>query len=366
MTLQQKNTLTWALRGLLAFMFLFSGVAKLYPSPNFALTTFEVKQLLPMGFSASSAAYFSRILIGCEFALGIGLLQPHFLKKIVLPLSILILVIFCGELAYEIATVGNKGNCGCFGSLMPMSPLGAIIKNVIGIGMLVALYPLLKSYAEKKNFAVITTIAFGAILGVFLVGPMNKVTTAVEETVEEVVVEDVNPTNSKDTTLTTHGTASATAPKSGEKPTAVVAPVKQEEDVPKAKKSGYGSIFADVDTDRKILCFFAPGCEHCQQTVKELTQLKKSIPNFPEIRIAFMDEEPELIPQFFEIAGQKYTYKILDIATFWTKLGTGKDTPGVFYLWNGNLVKEYNGIDAKKFEKEEFKKIVQKKWSELK
>lgn len=362
---KNRSTITWALRGLLAFMFLFSGVAKLYPSPNFALTTFEVKQLLPMGFSATSAAYFSRILIGCEFALGIGLLQPHFLKKLVLPLSIIILVVFCGELAYEIATVGNKGNCGCFGSLMPMSPLGAIIKNVIGIGMLVALYPLLKAYQEKKNFYVVSTIAFGSILGVFLVGPMNKVTTQVEEPVEEVVVvEEIKTTTPTDSTKTIQATAvnGKKEPVKGQ----VLTPVKQEEDAPKTKKSGYSSIYADIDTDRKILCFFAPGCEHCQQTIKELTLLKKTVPNFPEIRIAFMDEEPELIPQFFEIAGQKYTYKILDIATFWTKLGSGKDTPGVFYYWNGNLVKEYNGIDAKKFDKEEFKKIVQKKWSELK
>ena len=369
---KNKITISWGLRALLAFMFLFSAYAKLYPSPYFALTTFEVKQLIPMGFSANSAAYFSRILIGCEFALGIGLLQPHFLKKVVIPLSILILVIFIGELFYEIATTGNKGSCGCFGALLPMTPLEAIIKNIVGAGLLIWLYPLMKDVKDEKNFYVITTIAFAAILAVFLVGPMSKTSTSGEEVVmEEVVVEEpktetpatVENPRSKPNVVTPTTTPKDEKGKKTE-PEKEVKPVVDE--VPAAKKSGYASVFSDIDDNHKILCFFAPGCEHCQQTVKELTQLKKSIPDFPEIRIAFMDEETELIPHFFEIAGQKYTYKVLDIATFWTKLGNGKDTPGVFYFWNGNLIKEYNGIDANKFDKDGFKKIVQKKWIDLK
>ena len=76
-------------RILLAILFLLSAVAKLYPSPHFALTTFEMKQLIPMGFSETSAAYFSRILIGCELALGILLLQRHYFKRLVLPMSFL-------------------------------------------------------------------------------------------------------------------------------------------------------------------------------------------------------------------------------------------------------------------------------------
>lgn len=370
MTKENRTRITWIIRGVLAFMFLLSAVAKLYPSPNFALTTFEVKQLYPMGFSPSAAAYFSRILIGCEFALGIGLIQPHFLKKLVFPLSFLILLVFSIELVYEIASAGNSGNCGCFGSLLPMTPLQAVIKNVIGMGMIVALYRLMKDYRDKLNFPVISTIAFGCILGVFLVGPMTKITSdevVMEETVveEPVVVEDVKI--KKDTIEVVASANDVKTSKAAETNPDKAEPVKAAvAEAPKPKKSGYASIFPDIDQDRKILCFFAPGCEHCQQTVKELTQLKKTIPNFPEIRIAFMDEETELIPEFFEIAGQKYTYKILDIASFWTKLGTGKDTPGVYYYWNGNLIQEYDGINEHKFDKEAFRKIVQMKWTEHK
>ena len=58
-----KPYLPWSIRILISFLFLLSAVAKLYPSPYFAISTFEVKQLYPMGFSEELAAYFSRILI---------------------------------------------------------------------------------------------------------------------------------------------------------------------------------------------------------------------------------------------------------------------------------------------------------------
>jgi len=117
-----NKQLPMIIKGLMAFMFLLSAVAKLYPSPNLALPTFEVKQLIPMGFSETSAAYFSRILIGCELALGILLLQKNYFKRLVIPMSFLMLLIFSIHLSYEIASTGNSGNCGCFGSLLPMSP----------------------------------------------------------------------------------------------------------------------------------------------------------------------------------------------------------------------------------------------------
>ena len=90
--------------------------------------------------------------------------------------------------------------------------------------------------------------------------------------------------------------------------------------------------------------------------------MKKEIADFPEVRIVFMDEEAELIPDFFTFAGAKYPFKIADIATFWQTMGTSRDTPAVIYLWNGNVIKEYDGINEKKFVKSEFKKIVTKPW----
>lgn len=361
------------IKGLMAFMFLLSAVAKLYPSPNLALPTFEIKQLLPMGFSETSAAYFSRILIGCELALGVLLLQKNYFKRLVIPVSFLMLLVFSVHLTYEIISTGNSGNCGCFGSLLPMSPLQAVIKNIIGMGLLIFLYVKTDKATDRLNFSFLAAITFASILAVFLVGPMQRKSNA-DVTAELMQQMEMSPEEQETPVADEQISgkiASDDAPKSEKKEvkdekTAPKAEEKQEIDEPKAKKSGFVSQFGDIDKGRKILCFFAPGCDHCKETAKALTDLALKDATFPEVKIVFMDEEAELIPDFFAFAGRKYAFKILDVGSFWTVLGTTKDTPGVFYLWNGNIVKEYDGINERAFKKEEFRKITQKKWSELK
>lgn len=360
------------IKGLMAFMFLLSAVAKLYPSPNLALPTFEIKQLLPMGFSETSAAYFSRILIGCELALGVLLLQKNYFKRLVIPVSFLMLLVFSVHLTYEIISTGNSGNCGCFGSLLPMSPLQAVIKNIIGMGLLIFLYVKTDKATDRLNFSFLAAITFASILAVFLVGPMQRKSNA-DVTAEWMQQMEMSPEEPEIPVADekTPEDIVPDAPKIENKEikdgkTVVKAEDKPEVDEPKAKKSGFASQFGDIDKGRKILCFFAPGCDHCKETAKALTDLALKDATFPEVKIVFMDEEAELIPDFFAFAGRKYAFKILDVGSFWTVLGTTKDTPGVFYLWNGNIVKEYDGINERAFKKEEFRKITQKKWSELK
>lgn len=369
------------IKGIMAFMFLLSAVAKLYPSPNLALPTFEVKQLIPMGFSETSAAYFSRILIGCELALGLLLLQKNYFKRLVIPMSFLMLLIFSIHLSYEIASSGNSGNCGCFGSLLPMTPVQALIKNIIGMGLLFLLYQKTSKENDRLNFSFLAAITFASILAVFLVGPMQRKSSDENEELVKEMMQGMNMDEPEETNVINPKTEESISPKKQEdKKTSAAIDLKELEkdhnveqaeeeksiDEPKQRKSGFASQFADIDKGRKILCFFAPGCDHCKETAKALTDLASKDANFPEIKIVFMDEETELIPDFFAFAGRKYQFKILDVGSFWTVLGGTKDTPGVFYLWNGNSVKEYDGINERAFKKDEFKKIVQKKWSELK
>lgn len=347
-----NNKIEWSLRIIISLLFLVSALAKLHPSPFFALTTFEIKQLVPMGFSQDFGAWFSRTLIGCEFALGILILQQNFYKRLIVPATTLLLLIFSIQLSYEILTIGNKGNCGCFGTLLPMTPLQALIKNIFAMGVLTYLFGIATKHDDKRNWWVLSTVTFACIMTVFMVGmkPASSVKTldnveiSIDTTVikEPVVIDTVSTINTKaiDTVV-----------------------VKKEE--PKASKSGFAQVFPSIDKGRKILCFFAPGCEHCKETAKQLTQLKNQIKDFPEINIAFMDEESELIPDFFAFAGKKYTNKVLDIASFWTVVGN-RDTPAVFYIWNGNIIKEYNGINEKAFSKAAFKKIVQSDYSTIK
>lgn len=355
----KKENIIWILRLIISALFIVSAVAKLYPSPYFAISTFEVKQLYPLGFSEGIAPYFSRILIGIEFALGISILLKDYLKKITIPATILLLAVFVIHLSYTTFVSGNAGNCGCFGELLPMTPVEAIIKNIIAIGLLVWLFKLAPADG-KSNFWLLKSVGLGCILALFMLAPIRPVAEVIEEPTSEVqenlgVVVDSTSLLTIEEPITT--TTKDTVKKIEEKKT---------EEAPKKVKSGYEKYFSGIDTDKKILCYFVPGCDHCMDTAKELNEMRKKDKNFPPVFVIFMNEEPEKIPTFFEFAGTKFPYKMIDVIPFWTELGTGRDTPGVKYLWNGNEFKYYDGINDNKFNGTEFKKLIKKPYSELK
>lgn len=354
--MNSKN-ISWILRLIISALFILSAVAKLYPSPYFAISTFEVKQLYPLGFSENVAPYFSRILIGIEFALGIAILLKDYLKKITIPATILLLAVFTIHLTYTTFISGNSGNCGCFGELIPMTPVEAIIKNIIAIGLLVWLFKLLPTDG-KSNFWLLKSVGLGCILALFMVAPMKSSTTTIDNSNFS---EEQNIGTIVDTSLST---VLPTIEKAIDSVNKIKEEIKIDE--PTAKKSGYANFFPNIDKDKKILCFFAPGCDHCQETAKQLTEMKQKDKSFPEVSIIFMDEEVDKIPAFFDIAGKKYPYQIVDVISFWNVLGNTRDTPGVKYIWNGNEIKFYDGINENKFNATELKKTIKKNYSELK
>ena len=349
-----ERYLPWSIRILIAGLFLVSAYGKIYPDPSAygTISIFEVKQLYPLGFSVELAKIFSRALIGVEFGLGLLLLFPFDLKKWVIPALISMLAIFVVHLTIEIITTGNKGNCGCFGALLPMTPLEAIMKNILSIGLLALLW---KRYGAqlpaRSNIWFLTSIISICMLLMFVFIPTYKAATAVTVPVEQNSGSDPQLKSGIDTTKMAN-------PKIGKDSTKVAKP----KDLgPKMKKSGYEQHFANINQGKKLLCFFAPSCDHCRATAKQLTALKNSTPDFPEIQILFMDEAAEEIPDFFKFTGASYTYKVLDIIEFWSVLGGNRDVPGVAYLWNGNLVKLYHGPEGEAaFNKEDLKTQLQK------
>ncbi|NBW71986.1 MAG: protein tlpB [Flavobacteriia bacterium] len=351
-----KKYFPWFVRILISGLFLLSAFAKIYPDPSFyfSITAFEFKQLVPMGFTMETAVYFSRIIIGIEFAIGILLLFPYNIKKFIIPATILMLAVFSVHLIIEILTGGNQGNCGCFGALLPMTPLQALIKNLLSIGLLtLVLYKFSNELVEKNNILITTNITTLCILALFMLIPIQKKTTVSpsptgyteDSTIvkDSIIVKPITDSTKKDDVVIKDTT----------KKIIVVAG-------PKKVKSIYSKYFPKIDDGKKILCFFAPTCDHCMATAKELTELKKADPNFPDIQMIFMDEAAEEIPKFFKFAGAEYPNLVLDIIAFWGALGKTNDTPGVVYLWNGNVQKFYNGTEKDKFNKVEFKKIVKK------
>ena len=314
----------WVIRIIISLLFLVSAYAKVYhePSAYFSITTFEAKQLVPLGFSSEISSYLSRILIALEFAIGVLILLPFYLKRIVIPLTIFVLAAFCVHLALQIYLTGNSGNCGCFGTLLPMTPIEAILKNIFAIGLLAILNKLLtkdKSKSIEIFYGFLTYLFF--VIGIFVLVPIKNSSN---------VTIDSNYQIQEDLVL----------------------------EGPKQMKSEFGQTLPFADKGRLILCFFAPGCDHCRAAVRSIDSLSKIVEDFPKVEIVFMDEEVDKIPEFFEYAGSEYHYIVLDISTFYDVLTWERDTPGIFYMWNGNILKEFNGTNESAYDPESLLKSL--------
>ena len=352
-----KKNISWSIRIVVALLFLVSAIAKLYPSPYFAISTFEVKQLYTLGFSDTIAPYFSRILIGIEFALGFLMLNNHFLKRITIPATVGLLSVFIIHLSYvTFLSGGNSGNCGCFGELIPMTPIEAIIKNIIAVGLLIWLWKILEN-DKKSNIWMLTSITLSCILGLFMLAPMKASSVSISNSNDNI---NISADTISKLTDSVKIEEIKTIDSSKIRTEKAVEEIKKEVG-PKQAVSGYSDLYADIDKGQKIVCFFVPGCEHCRDAAKDLNALQKKHKDFPSVQIVFMDEEAEKIPDFFKYAGKQFPHKVIDVIPFWTKLGTGKDTPGVVYLHNGNVIKFFDGIAEKAFNSKAIEKVIYKK-----
>jgi hypothetical protein len=140
---------------LMGAVFIFSGYIKLYPIEPFELT------FVDLGISNwQMAPFVARLLIALEFLIGFALLLNLFLKKISYKLSIGVLVFFCIYLVLQLIFQGNEGNCGCFGTAYPMTPLQALIKNFIMLAILAVLYKFHDGWDMGKFSKILFIVCF--------------------------------------------------------------------------------------------------------------------------------------------------------------------------------------------------------------
>jgi len=308
----KKDQLVFIFRVLISALFLLSAFAKLYPTPMFGITKiFEQGQLIPMGFPENIAPYFSRFIIGAEIFLSITILFNNYLKKLIVPLAFIMVSIFSIHLSTQI--FGNSENCGCFGELIPMTPLEALIKNIVTLMMLAFIY--FRSDNIKRNFSYLLVLFLFISTIMFAFLPIS----------------------------------------------------------PPSSSSGNSFISFVDDEDfrnseeRKILCFFDAGCEHCQYTARSLDSLSNLTTNFPDLHIIFSDAEQYNIPSFFEFTGREYSYQVMPFANYDTDeidsymevTFPDYDNPVVILYDGTRQIRLYEGTGNRGFSAEDLQRILE-------
>ena len=305
-----KN-ITLISRLLISALFLLSAIAKLYPTPLYGITkVFEEGQLIPMGFSEDFAPFLSRLIIAFEFFIAFAILQTHYIKKLVIPSTILLLVIFNVDLALDIF-VGNDENCGCFGQLIPMTPTEAFIKNIFTIFLLIFIY---RNVNDKKESSFLLLLNGYLIISVLMFSLLPIAT------------------NSSSKQISSY--------------------------------SSYVDEAFNINEGKKILCFFDAGCEHCMDAAKSLTEIASNSTEFPDVHIIFSDTEEGKIPDFLKYSGKEYSYQIMefynpddDINSYLEVLGFEYENPVIIYYNNGNQMRFYDGTGSNEYNAKDFESL---------
>ena len=305
-----KN-ITLIARIVISALFLLSAVAKLYPTPLYGITkVFEEGQLIPMGFSSDFAPIISRLLIGFEFFIAFAILQSHYIKKLIIPSTILLITIFSIDLSIDVFG-GVDENCGCFGQLIPMTPAEALIKNIFTLLILFFIYNNV-SDREKSNFLLLFNGYLIISVLMFALLPIA--------------------TNSSSKQVSSF--------------------------------SAYVEEDFDVNTGKKILCFFDAGCDHCMEAAKSLAEFSSQLQSFADVHIIFSDTEEEKIPEFLKYTGGDFSYQVMqfynpddEINSYLEVLGFEYDNPVVIYYNNGNQMRFYDGTGSNEYDASDFKNL---------
>lgn len=149
-------------------VFVFSGYTKLFPIEPFEYTFVDIGI-----FNWQVAPFIARLLISCEFLIGILLILNLQLRKVAYKFGIALLVFFCIYLVLLMTISGNEGNCGCFGSYFEMTPLQALIKNIVMLAIFFLLYKFHEGWElnAKMNFLISAPYAVALFLP-FVLNPV--------------------------------------------------------------------------------------------------------------------------------------------------------------------------------------------------
>ena len=267
--------LSKVLQIILAITFIFSAYTKAV-GPGF----FEIT-LMDQGLASSRvfAGNMARFFIGLEFAIGILMLLPFYIR-ILLKITFLMLGGFTIHLIY-LWSIGDTENCGCFGEMISMTPLQSILKNLFMLLVAIIIY---KS-SQVNNVSKIIPMAFtvGTILSMWLFLPMP------------------NHDNFPFETFT--------------------------------KFEPIGRV--DLSYGEKLIAVFNLDCEHCQELATELGELQRQYDNFPELFVLFFKEGNTTVEGFETMTQSSSPHTLIDVNTFFDLIGDSP--PRIYYLNNGTV-----------------------------
>ena len=288
-------------------IFIYSGYTKLFP----VIETFEFT-FVELGIANwYTAPFIARLFLGLEFFVGCLLILNYQLKKITIPITIILLSFFTIYLIIQIFVSGNNGNCGCFGEHLKMTPLQAIIKNAIMFGLLFIVYFIYEGWKIKYNSLLLSFVGVTLILTPFIINPIDYNYTSNN------LDEKVNYPLALNLLFQPEDSSKVEIPK------------------------------VDIRKGNHVVAFLSLKCPHCKIAAKKFRLIKK---NNPQISIYFIlnGQKSDYYNFIEETKADNIPYSFCLGKTF-VKLASFR-LPRIYYLYNGIVFRKVDYLVLNQYE----------------
>ena len=279
------------LRIAVGLVFIISGLAKLFPIEPFEII------FVDLGISNwLIAPFIARFIIALEIFLGLCIIFDIWIKDIIYKVTLGFLAVFMAYLIYLLILKGNAVDCGCFGSLIAMTPLESLIKSIVLVLLLLVIKKRYHTYGLvwKLIPLLFLGMAFSSTFLLNRVGLQNVQGIELNEAVDYSGFPTLYKTDKK----------------------------------------------VDFTKGKKILVYLSVSCSHCESAAHKLTYLKKQY-EINNLIIAIGSREEKNIESFLNKTKLDYPIIWFNDDHFF-KYSGGK-LPAIVYLEEGTLKKKWTG-----------------------
>ncbi len=283
---------------LIGAVFIFSGLSKIPTLEQFGWTIVETTPL-----NWTLAEWSARILIGLELFLGVLFIFHLRLRRIAIPVSFILLIIFTAYLLLVIKAHGSSGNCGCFGEVIQMTPLESVFKNIAMLIVIGIIYFLQHEFRFKYCGLIVTILLLLSIAFPIWQNPPESIYIYEKE-------KDIN----------------APLPLSMLYHSENNAPPKTE-----------------LRKGKHVIAFMSLTCEYCRKAAKRMRIMKEKHPELP-FYVILNGDSASLKPFFDDTKMTNIDYSMFNGVEQFTALNRGTALPTIKWVNDTILIRESNYI----------------------
>jgi hypothetical protein len=280
-------------RVLLGVLFFYSAYAK-----TLSIEDFELKIIQSDLIGWSYVSLLSFFIITCEFILGLYFISIIIYSRVVQWLAYLFLILFTIYLLIIFKRFGNDINCGCMGNEIPFTPLQAIIKNIIALGLMIYVSKYKNLFVidkKKKNLIITSFILISFIISMILLPFDFSFSSSFEPDMKEKFEYEIIQTSGK------------------------------------FQKAEF-----DFNQPKYVAAFLSMTCKHCSIAAHKLSEIHKSNNNIPLV-IILNGDSSETIEYLKTHHIAELPYTMLYGNDFIHLAGT--KLPSIYLVEDGKIVK---------------------------